>query len=401
LAVRMQAVRRRIAVITATSFVFASASAAPAQEEPSDAGGATEQALIEINVSAADGDPAEIATALGDLAANVEAQLNQLEMARAAVHDAQSTLADRETAVAETQLRIEAIVGSSDAVVIRAYINPPNDDAISVFTEPSPTDATIKKAILDMQSSADATVIAQYQKERLQLIEDKEAKEVAREEAELAQADAEAALADLQAAVSQQTQFIVDVRERLDSEDPEQDGLIDNPDVAAGISALAAELQSIEDAEAYAEAQAALAEAQQRVIEGGDIICPVQGGGLNFVDTWGAARSGGRSHQGTDMMAASGTPTPAPTNGDLIHKSSGLGGTTWYVYGDDGHTYYGAHLSAYEGGERHVRAGEIIGYVGSTGNASASAPHLHFEYHPNGGSAVNPYNMLDRACDSH
>ena len=401
MAVRMQAVRRRIAVITATSFVFASASAAPAQEEPSDAGGATEQALIEINVSAADGDPAEIATALGDLAANVEAQLNQLEMARAAVHDAQSTLADRETAVAETQLRIEAIVGSSDAVVIRAYINPPNDDAISVFTEPSPTDATIKKAILDMQSSADATVIAQYQKERLQLIEDKEAKEVAREEAELAQADAEAALADLQAAVSQQTQFIVDVRERLDSEDPEQDGLIDNPDVAAGISALAAELQSIEDAEAYAEAQAALAEAQQRVIEGGDIICPVQGGGLNFVDTWGAARSGGRSHQGTDMMAASGTPTPAPTNGDLIHKSSGLGGTTWYVYGDDGHTYYGAHLSAYEGGERHVRAGEIIGYVGSTGNASASAPHLHFEYHPNGGSAVNPYNMLDRACDSH
>jgi murein DD-endopeptidase MepM/ murein hydrolase activator NlpD len=401
LAVRKQAIRRRIAVITATSFVFASASAAPAQEDPSATGDATEQALIEINVSAADGDPAAIATTLGDLAANVEAQLSQLEVARAAVLAAQNTLAERDTAVAETELRIEGIVGQSDGVVIRAFINPPNEDAVEVFTEPSPTDATIKKAILDMQAAADASVIEQYHNERLQLIEDKEAKEVAREEAEVARGEAESALSDLEAAVSQQTQFILDVRSRLDSEDPDQDGLADDPDVAAGINSLAAQLQEIEDAEAYAEAQAALAEAQQRIIEGGDIICPVDGGGLNFTDTWGAARSGGRSHQGTDMMAANGTPTPAPTNGQVEHNSSSLGGTSWYVHGDDGHTYYGAHLSAYEGGERHVQAGEIIGYVGSSGNASASAPHLHFEYHPNGGSAVNPYNMLDRACPSH
>jgi murein DD-endopeptidase MepM/ murein hydrolase activator NlpD len=401
LAVRLQAVRRRIAVITATSFVFASASAAPAQEDPADAGGSTEQALVDIDVNAADGDPAAIASTLDDLAANVETQLNQLELARVAVHDARSVLADRETAIAETEARIEAIIGSSDAVVIRAFMSPPNESAVEVFTEPSPTDATVKKALLDMQSDADATVIAQYQKERLQLIEDKEAKEVARQEAELAQAEAEAALADLQAAVSQQTQFIVDVRERLDSEDPDEDGLIDDPDVRAGILALASQLQDIEEAEAYAEAQAALEAARQRIIEGGDIICPVDGGGLNFVDTWGAARSGGRSHKGTDMMAAAGTPTPAPTNGDVIHKSSSLGGTTWYVYGDDGHTYYGAHLSGYEGGERHVQAGEIIGYVGSSGNASPSAPHLHFEYKPNGGSSVNPYNMLDRACPNH
>lgn len=403
MAVRTQAVRRRIAVITATSFAFAAASAAPApaQEDPSNESDGTEQALIEINVSAADGDPAAIADTLGDLAGNVEAQLAQLNLARNAVDDAQGALAERESAVAETELRIEGIVGDSDAVVIEAFINPPNEDAVEVFTEPSPTDATIKKAILDMQAAADAAVIEQYQDERLQLIEDKEAKEIAREEAEIARADAEAALADLRAAVSQQTQFVLDVRTRLNAEDADADGLADDPDVAAGISALASELQDIEDAQAYAEAQAALEEAQQRIIEGGDIICPVQGGGLNFTDTWGAARSGGRSHQGTDMMAANGTPTVAPTNGDVVHNSSSLGGTSWYVYGDDGHTYYGAHLSAYEGGERHVQAGDVIGYVGSSGNASASAPHLHFEYHPNGGSAVNPYSMLDRACPSH
>ncbi|HEV7757587.1 MAG TPA: peptidoglycan DD-metalloendopeptidase family protein [Acidimicrobiales bacterium] len=400
MAVRTQAIRRRIAVITATSFVFASASAAPAQEDPSNDGDSTEQALIEINVNAADGDPAAIAGALGDLATNVEAQLGQLSLAQVAVREALRVLTDRETAIADTEARIEAIVGDSDAVVIRAFINPPDESAIEVFTEPSVNDATVKKAILDMQTETDAGIIEQYQKERLQLIDDKEAKEVALEEAEQAKADAEAALADLEAAVSQQTQFVLDVRDRLNKENADPEGLADNPDVAAGISALAGKLQDIEDAHAYEEAQAALAEAQQRLIAQGNIVCPV-GGTVNFGDTWGAARSGGRSHQGTDMMAASGTPAVAPTNGDMVHKASGLGGTTYYVYGDNGHTYYGAHLSAYEGGERHVQAGETIGYVGSSGNASASAPHLHFEFHPNGGSAVNPYDLLDRACPSH
>jgi peptidoglycan LD-endopeptidase LytH len=400
LAVRTQAIRRRIAVITATTFVFASASAAPAQEDPSNDGDSTEQALIEINVNAADGDPAAIAGALGDLATNVEAQLGQLSLAQAAVREALGVLTDRETAIAETEARIETIVGDSDEVVIRAFMHPPNEDAIEVFTEPSVSDATVKKAVLDMQAEADAGIIEQYQKERLQLIDDKEAKEVALEEAEQAKADAEAALADLEAAVSQQTQFVLDVRDRLNKENADPEGLADNPDVAAGITALAGKLQDIEDAHAYEEAQAALAEAQQRLIAQGNIVCPV-GGTVNFSDTWGAARSGGRSHQGTDMMAASGTPAVAPTNGDMVHQSSGLGGTTYYVYGDNGHTYYGAHLSAYEGGERHVQAGETIGYVGSSGNASASAPHLHFEFHPNGGSAVNPYDLLDRACPSH
>jgi murein DD-endopeptidase MepM/ murein hydrolase activator NlpD len=401
LAVRTQAVRRRIAVITATSFVFASASAAPAQEDPSNDGDATEQALIDIDVNAADGDPSEVAGALGELSANVETQLAQLRLAQTAVHETQSTLADRETAVAETEGRIEAIVGDSDEVVIRAFIHPPHEDAIEVFTEPSPNDATIKQAILDMQASADATVIAQYEKERQQLIEDKENKEIALQEAQAAKADAEAALGDLRAAVSQQTDFVLQVRDRLNNEQADPNKLADDPDVAAGINDLATALQGIEDANAYAEAQAALQEAQQRLIAQGNIVCPVDGGGLNFSDTWGAARSGGRSHQGTDMMAANGTPTVAPTNGDVVHKASGLGGTTWYVYGDNGHTYYGAHLSAYEGGERHVMAGDVIGYVGSSGNASASAPHLHFEFHPGGGSAVNPYELLDRACPSH
>jgi murein DD-endopeptidase MepM/ murein hydrolase activator NlpD len=190
------------------------------------------------------------------------------------------------------------------------------------------------------------------------------------------------------------------VRDRLENENAASGGLADDPDVAAGISALAAQLQEIEEAEAYEEAQQALAEAQQRLIAQGNIVCPVQGP-VNFTNTWGAARSGGRSHQGTDMLANGGIPTVAPTNGRVVHKESGLGGNTWYVYGDNGHTYYGAHLSSYENvGVGWVAAGTVIGYVGDSGNA-AGTNHLHLEYKPGGGSSVNPYDLLDRACPDH
>jgi murein DD-endopeptidase MepM/ murein hydrolase activator NlpD len=101
------------------------------------------------------------------------------------------------------------------------------------------------------------------------------------------------------------------------------------------------------------------------------------------------------------MLANAGIPTVAPVSGEVQHKESGLGGLTWYVYGDNGHTYYGAHLSAYENvGAGRVSAGTVIGYVGDSGNA-AGTNHLHFEYQPGGGSSVNPYAMLDRACPAH
>jgi murein DD-endopeptidase MepM/ murein hydrolase activator NlpD len=127
-------------------------------------------------------------------------------------------------------------------------------------------------------------------------------------------------------------------------------------------------------------------------------VCPVQGP-VEFVDSYGAPRSGGRSHKGVDMMAEYGEITVAPVSGRVVHGSNGLGGLTWYVYGDDGNKYYGAHLSAYENeGIGWVEAGTVIGYVGESGDAAGTAPHLHFEFHPGGGDAVNPTPLVEEAC---
>lgn len=130
-------------------------------------------------------------------------------------------------------------------------------------------------------------------------------------------------------------------------------------------------------------------------IASGTWICPVQGP-HSFVDSWGAPRSGGRRHRGVDMMAARNTPVVAPVSGTVAHRSNRIGGMSFHLNGDDGHYYYGTHLQAY-GQSGRVEAGTVIGYVGDTGNARGN-PHLHFEIHPNGGSAVNPTPTVRAHC---
>jgi murein DD-endopeptidase MepM/ murein hydrolase activator NlpD len=119
------------------------------------------------------------------------------------------------------------------------------------------------------------------------------------------------------------------------------------------------------------------------------IICPVQGPSA-YGDTWGAPRSGGRRHQGTDMLAPTGTPLQAVIGGEAAHRSNPLGGITISLLGDNGNRYYYAHLVAYEGPPGRVEQGQVIGYIGDTGNATG-VPHLHFEIRPGGGVPVNPY----------
>jgi murein DD-endopeptidase MepM/ murein hydrolase activator NlpD len=117
-----------------------------------------------------------------------------------------------------------------------------------------------------------------------------------------------------------------------------------------------------------------------------------------FSSTFGAPRSGGRSHEGNDIFAPMGTPLLAVENGVIANVGVGtLGGTKLWVYGESGTRYYYAHLIAYADGiveGTPVRAGDVIGYVGNTGNAITTPPHCHFEIHPDGGDAIDPYPLL-------
>ena len=128
-----------------------------------------------------------------------------------------------------------------------------------------------------------------------------------------------------------------------------------------------------------------------------DWVCPTGTAAVAFGDTWGAPRSGGRRHQGVDMIGPIGTPLLAVVDGVAEAKSNTLGGITIWFRGADGNKYYYAHLDHYAQ-LGAVHKGDVIGYMGQTGNARFSVPHLHFEIHPGGGAAVNPYPTVRAHC---
>ncbi|PPV09042.1 hypothetical protein XBLMG947_0695 [Xanthomonas bromi] len=140
---------------------------------------------------------------------------------------------------------------------------------------------------------------------------------------------------------------------------------------------------------------------------GAGLLIPVQGVGANQLqDTFTDARSEGRVHDAIDILAPTGTPVVAVADGTVEKLfTSDRGGLTVYQFEPDGkYCYYYAHLERYADGlaeKQSIKRGQVIGYVGSTGNANPAAPHLHFEIHRLGpekqwwkGEALNPYPVL-------
>ncbi len=137
------------------------------------------------------------------------------------------------------------------------------------------------------------------------------------------------------------------------------------------------------------------------------LVFPVVGD-HHYSDTWGAARSGGRTHEGTDIMADKMTPVVAAASGTVGWIRDGVGTdccmmalnhddgwTSWYIHlnNDTPGTDDGMGFGFAAGIERGVRveAGQLIGWVGDSGNAESTAPHLHFELHQPGVGPINPY----------
>jgi LysM repeat protein len=130
---------------------------------------------------------------------------------------------------------------------------------------------------------------------------------------------------------------------------------------------------------------------------------PVQGN-CWYTDTWQAPRGGGRRHEGVDIIARAGLYVYAVVDGTLtrqaVDRPGSLSGNAWWLTAPNRDYFFYAHLSAFAPGlsvGSKVKAGQVIGWIGSTGNSST--PHLHFEVHPNGGRAVNPTPTV-RAVDA-
>ncbi|MDP9022599.1 MAG: M23 family metallopeptidase [Actinomycetota bacterium] len=124
-------------------------------------------------------------------------------------------------------------------------------------------------------------------------------------------------------------------------------------------------------------------------------VCPVVGT-VSFVDDFGVRKPDGRRHRGIDLYAYRGTAVAASVPGRVDHVEGGRGGLQYVLHGDDGVRYVGAHLGR-RGEHGRVEAGTVVGYVGTSGNAVGSRPHLHFEMlTPEG--AINPFAWLDEHC---
>ncbi len=117
-------------------------------------------------------------------------------------------------------------------------------------------------------------------------------------------------------------------------------------------------------------------------------------------DTWGASRSRGRTHEGIDIMVPRGTKVLSTTDGLIADlRNNNLGGKVVWMMGPAGSWHYYAHLDKHKRGLNigdYVHKGDVIGYVGNTGNARHTAPHLHYGIYLNGKGrgAVNPYPYL-------
>jgi len=127
-------------------------------------------------------------------------------------------------------------------------------------------------------------------------------------------------------------------------------------------------------------------------------VFPVSGE-VWYMDDYGVLRAGGERHTGVDIFARRGTPLVAVQTGvvtELRYRS--LGGNSFHLENDTGDYFYYAHLLRYASGIVEgvaVEAGQVLGYVGNTGNAISTPPHVHFEIHPSGGDPVNPFPYLE------
>ena len=284
---------------------------------------------------------------------------------------------------------VEGLKQTAQELVLEAYTSGGRGLVTAAFEAGSIQDLLTSQQLMDRAASRDIADL-----DRLQAVSremDRLKLELVDNKAEVEVLEAKAGeLVDLQASLS------ADAKETYNNASAAEQRAIDN---------LAKERRELQAAIALKKARDVAAANNKSGSAAGlppaatpGFYCPVQGG-ASFIDSWGFPRSGGRRHKGVDMFNSRNTPLVAVVDGRVKFSSNSLGGLSTHLYAG-GTTYYYTHLEKHPtniSSGQNVKAGTVIGYLGNSGNARYTSPHLHFEIRPNN-VAINPYPTVRHYC---
>jgi len=282
-----------------------------------------------------------------------------------------------EARISESKTRAEDLRASVRRRALNAYTGSSEEDGVLLLDDDDPGDLVRRTEYLDRVNARDNAAVAELRAlnedlevQRTDLDATKKAQETALEQLKSDQAKLDALLSEATAAETA-------LEERL----------------ARETAARQAAEKAAEEAARRQRAGPTDGAGSGQVISG--LVCPVPGAA--FSDSWGAPRSGGRTHQGVDMMAPYGTPNYAVIGGSVSTSVISGGGNALYLSGNDGNTYVYMHLQAFVVSGGSVSQGQLIATTGDTGNATG-VPHTHFEIHLPDGAAINPYPTVASIC---
>jgi murein DD-endopeptidase MepM/ murein hydrolase activator NlpD len=359
----MRVVQRVLVAVLVGSAAVLPAVAAPAAPAP---GRGDELAAAKQRV-------AEARAAADDIAAKVTTTYGQVQLLGDEMIAVESRIADG-------QARAEDLRTAVRRRALNAYTGSSEEGGVLLLDDDDPGDLVRRNEYLNKVNARDNDAVSELhalnedlEHQKANLDETKKAQEAALDQLKAEQAKLDGLLAEAQAAQTA-------LEERLARESAARQAAEKAAEEAARRSRAGPSGPSSGSGEG-------------QVISG--LTCPVPGAA--FSDSWGAPRSGGRGHQGTDMMAPYGTPNYAVIGGSVSTSVISGGGNTLYLSGDDGNTYIYMHLQSYVVSGGSVSQGQLVALTGDSGNATG-VPHTHFEIHPGGGGAINPYPTLASIC---
>lgn len=320
----------------------------------------------------------------------LDAAVERYELIHAQHEDLLYRISRMERAVERYETEAAELEASARDIVVDAYMSGQRNLIGSAFSANNIQDLVTSRALIDRAAERELASLDNLDAVSRQA--DRSTAELDLRRADVAATEDEAAVVVEEIAQLQQQQ-----REILAKADSNLKAAIDRLNQEVREKRIEDDRIKRQQAEKSASRPGAAGGAAPQATPG--FICPVQGG-ASFIDSWGFPRSGGRSHKGVDMFNARHTPLLAVVDGRVKFSFNSLGGRSTHIYADNGVVYYYTHLESHPSGissGQRVSKGTVVGFLGNSGNARYTSPHLHFEIRP-GGKAVNPYPTVRAAC---